>query len=87
MKSRTLYTATGFDTIQSVARKYGMDAKYLARLNGIGAPFQLERGQRLRVEICQRAGDNATASSSNKTIAQISSANQVQKDGRWGWEF
>ena len=87
VKSRTLYTATGFDTIQSVARKYGMDAKYLARLNGIGAPFQLERGQRLRVEICQRAGDNATASSSNKTIAQISSANQVQKDGRWGWEF
>jgi hypothetical protein len=87
VKSRTLYTATGFDTIQSVARKYGMDAKYLARLNGIGAPFQLERGQRLRVEICQRAGDNTTAASSNKTIGQISSANQVQQNGRWGWEF
>ena len=87
VKTRTLYTATGFDTIQSVARKYGMDAKYLARLNGIGAPFQLERGQRLRVEVCQRAGDNTTAAASNKTIAQISSANQVQKDGRWGWEF
>jgi hypothetical protein len=87
VKSRTLYTATGFDTIQSVARRYGMDAKYLARLNGIGAPFQLERGQRLRVEVCQRAGDNTNAAASGRTIAQISSANQVQKDGRWGWEF
>ncbi len=87
VKTRTLYTASGFDTIQSVARKYGMDTKYLARLNGIGAPFQLERGQRLRVEVCQRAGDNSTAQASTRTIAQLSSAGQTQKNGRWGWEF
>lgn len=49
MKSATLHRVESGEDLHSIAQKYGMSWKQLARLNGLKAPYSLKPGQRLIV--------------------------------------
>ncbi len=96
----SLYTIHGNETLFHVARRYGMDIRRLAALNGIPRPYRVEQGQRLRVEDCGRwasaGSSNATSSDSNRaqlaskiheSFAKRQVAAKKEKDDRWGWDF
>lgn len=98
--SKSYYTIHGSETLHHVARRYGMDIKRLASLNGIPRPYRVEHGQRLQVEDCGRwvsAGSNAGSSNSraalaskiHERVAQRSGSAPAKKetDDRWGWGF
>lgn len=49
--SYTVYIVRRGDTLSSVARRYHVSWKRLARINGISPPYRIFRGQRLRVPL------------------------------------
>lgn len=95
--TNSLYTVHGNETLYHVARRYSMDVKRLAALNGIPRPYRIEHGQRLRVEDCGRwASTDSKTSSSNRSqlaskiherVASHSAAAKKKEDDRWGWGF
>ncbi len=62
-----LYTVQPGDTLYSVARRYGVDPKAVARENGMTNPNQLRVGQRIRLSV----------NSSSSAIAQIQAAEKA----------
>ena len=50
----SVYRVSGGDTLYSIAWRYGMDFRVLARINSIPAPYTIHPGQQLRL-----AGDSA----------------------------
>ena len=65
--STTVYTVQPGDTLYSVARRYGVDPKAVARENGMTNPNQLRVGQRIRLSV----------NSSSSAIAQIQAAEKA----------
>lgn len=101
VKTKTFYTIHANETLYHVARRYSMDVKRLAALNGIQHPYRVEYGQRLTVEDCGRwesAASTATPDSDNrsglasKINEKLVKRSVVEKkeekdDDRWGWDF
>lgn len=93
--THSLYTIHGNETLQHVARRYGMDVQRLAALNKIARPYAVEHGQRLRVEVCGRWAEGEQASHSkpdrsalaSKIHERVAKPAEKEKDERWGFDF
>jgi hypothetical protein len=97
--TNSLYTIHGNETLFHVARRYGMDVKRLAALNGIARPYRVEQGQRLRVEDCGRWASAGSSTTSSNNRAQLASkihesfgkrpaaAKKAEKNELWGFSF
>jgi lipoprotein NlpD len=70
------YTVREGDTLYSIAFRYGVDYRDLARRNGIGTDFVIYPGQRLRLrgEAVTRTGASAAGSSAGSTAGGSSTA-------------
>lgn len=93
--THSLYTIHGNETLQNVAKRYGMNVRRLAALNKISRPYAVEHGQRLRVEVCGRwaEGEQASHSKSDRSALASKIHERVAKpaanakDERWGFDF
>lgn len=65
-----VYVVKSGDTLYSIAFRYGMDYRELARLNGIGQGYMIFPGQRLKL----LAGQVATDTNSSGTAAVVATA-------------
>ena len=95
VNSRSMYTVHNGDTVQSIARRYGMDAKRFVRLNGIGQPYFVEPGQHVRVERCLSEGEGQSQGVTRSfftqqprmTVRQAPVAAKKANTSNWGFEF
>lgn len=94
--THSLYTIHGNETLQHVARRYGMDVRRLAALNKIARPYTVEHGQRLRVEVCGRWVDGTETHASGSEWSALAAKIRErtvnkpavqEKDDRWGFDF
>ncbi|WP_228292447.1 transglycosylase SLT domain-containing protein [Candidatus Thiothrix anitrata] len=91
--THSLYTIHGNQTLQHVAKRYGMSVKRLAALNKIPRPYKVAHGQRLRVEVCGRWAEGAKSSGSNRAALaskiheRVAKPAEKEKDDRWGFDF
>ncbi|HET9679840.1 MAG TPA: peptidoglycan DD-metalloendopeptidase family protein [Gammaproteobacteria bacterium] len=62
------YTVRKGDTLYSISFRYGMDYRDLARVNGIGPPYTIYVGQKLKFKGAPAAQGKRVASSQPKSI-------------------
>jgi len=95
------YVVRQGDTLYSIARQHGMEDWQLARINGIGFPFTIYKGQRLKLRGKSGAGaataplskagkpksrpDPKVAVKSVKKPATAKSTAVTRFDGKWQW--
>lgn len=75
--STTVYTVQSGDTLYSIARRYGIDPRAVARENGITNPNQLRVGQRLKLSVGSSSNSIETSSSPAKAASSSVSAAPV----------
>ncbi len=64
--STTVYTVERGDTLYSIARRYGIDPRAVARENGLSNPNDLRVGQRLRLSVNSSSAAIAAVSSNQR---------------------
>ena len=72
-KAPASYRVKSGDTLYSIAWRYGLDYRQLARINGIGRDFRINSGQKLRLIT---TSSKAKVASKSSTSSKASSANQ-----------
>lgn len=84
------YTVQEGDTLYSIAFRYGVDYRELARLNGVGSDYLIHPGQvlRLRGEASAgsaTAGSDASASRPTSTTRSPRPSSAVRSEFPWRW--
>jgi lipoprotein NlpD len=72
--SRGEYTVRPGDTLYSIAWRYGLEYRDLARWNGIGAPYRIHNGQRLRLNPGGTSARRGTAQAGSRGAQASGSA-------------
>lgn len=70
--STTVYKVQKGDTLYSIARRYGVDPKTVARENGITNPTLLTVGQRLRINVSGKVSKSTSSSVKSTPVATTS---------------
>lgn len=89
--SANTYIVQKGDTLFSISFRYGIDARQLARWNGISSPYTIYPGQRIR--LFPRAGDNQSAAKSSAKKSTTSTVTPkytpkvaaAKPPGDWRW--
>lgn len=69
MPAPNQYTVQRGDTLYSISWRYGMDYRDVARINGIGSPYTIYVGQRLRFKSTARPVSRPTTTTTAKATA------------------
>ncbi len=70
------YRVRSGDTLYSIAFKYGLDYKNLARLNGIAAPYRIYVGQILNLGTSISSGSGSYTVKSGDTLSEIAARHE-----------
>ena len=76
------YSVRKGDTLYSIAFRYGLDYKRLARINGIASPYIIYPKQRIRLSGAARSGSDAapnSSSTSKTTVAATGSSKSTTR--------
>ena len=72
------------DTLYSISWRYGLDAKQIARWNGIGYPYTIFPGQRLKLSPSARTSKKyAEKSKARSTVSKSKVSAKPPGDWRW----
>jgi lipoprotein NlpD len=89
----TYHVVRSGETLYSIARKYGMEYRTLASINGIQSPFTVYKGQRLSLRGKTKAAAPAASKpkagkpkpASTAKVTASSTAQPARFDGKWEW--
>ncbi len=73
------YTVSRGDTLYSIAWRYGLDFKSLARLNGIDSRYLIYPGQKLRLKGQSVASTSSSRSSGTKSSAAVQTSSTASR--------
>lgn len=79
-KAPASYRVKSGDTLYSIAWRYGLDYRQLARINGIGRDYRINSGQKLRLKTTSttmKVASNSRASSKTSTADKKPLSNKV----------
>ncbi|PWG63932.1 peptidoglycan DD-metalloendopeptidase family protein [Spiribacter halobius] len=78
----TVYEVRRGDTLYSIAWRHGLDFRRVAAWNGIGAPYRIYPGDRLRLRPPPGGGPRETASGSSSRRPESAPGSQRQPESR-----
>ena len=79
------HTVESGDTLYSISWRYGLDAKQLARWNGIARPYTIYPGQRLRLSPTAKNSKSYASKSKAQKTKKKRKAVAAKPPGDWRW--
>ena len=73
------------ETLYSIAMRYGLDYRNVARWNGIGRDYLIHPGQRLRLDPPPRSSAARTAVAAPAPVPRASPADPAHRPPAWRW--